>query len=140
MDWSRLETFSGFANLHRDLIHLRRNWFGVTSGLQGHTTQILRCDNEKKVIAYHRFDKGGPNDSVVVLINMSHEAVFDYKIGMPLEGYWHVILNSDNPQYDPEFGGKGMEDVTTMDGEMDECSVHLPWLIPAYSVMIYSQE
>ncbi len=140
IDWSRLETFQGFANLHRDLIHMRRNWFGVTAGLQGQNTQILRCDHERKVLAFHRFDQGGPKDSVVVLINLSHETYYDYNIGMPLEGHWHLRLNSDDQQYDPEFSGQGMHDVATSQGEMDGCSDYGSFLIPAYSVLIYSQE
>jgi 1,4-alpha-glucan branching enzyme len=81
IDWSRLEKFSGFANLHRDMIHIRRNWFGVTKGLQGQNVQIIRADNEKKVVFMHRWDQGGPKDSVVVLLNFSTETFSDYKVG-----------------------------------------------------------
>ncbi|GAB3280593.1 alpha-amylase family glycosyl hydrolase [Larkinella harenae] len=140
IDWSRLEKFKGFVNLHRDLIHQRRNWFGVTGGLQGQKTHILRCDQDKKVLAYHRFEQGGPKDSVVIVMNLSHETYYDYKIGMPAEGHWVLRLNSDDTQYDATFAGQGMVDAHTAEGEMDGYSVHANFLLPAYSVLIFSQE
>jgi 1,4-alpha-glucan branching enzyme len=140
LDWTRRDRFAGFVNLHRDLIHLRRNWFGVTSGLQGQHTQILRCDQEKKVIAFHRFEQGGAKDSVVVVINFSCQTHGDYKIGLPAEGTWSLRLNSDDAQYDDSFRGEGMINVDTHSGEMDGFGVHGAFELPAYSVLIYSQE
>ncbi|NIJ53685.1 alpha-amylase family glycosyl hydrolase [Dyadobacter arcticus] len=140
IDWTRLEKFSGFASLHRDLIHIRRNWFGVTKGLQGQNTQIIRADNDKKVIVMHRWDVGGPKDSVVVVFNFSIEAYSDYKVGFPRAGKWHLRFNSDNGNYDREFSNLGIIDSETMQGELDNLTDHVTLTIPPYSALVFSQE
>jgi 1,4-alpha-glucan branching enzyme len=140
IDWSRLEKFSGFANLHRDLIHLRRNWFGVTEGLQGQDVEILRSDNDKKVIVMHRYKSRGPKDSVVVVLNLSIETFDDYKVGFPREGSWKLRFNSDNASYDPDFSNLGVFDIETMPGEFDGLAQHVSLQIPPYTALIYSQE
>ncbi|TLV02630.1 alpha-amylase family glycosyl hydrolase [Dyadobacter luticola] len=140
IDWSRLERFSGFANLHKDMIHLRRNWFGVTKGLQGQNAEIIRVDNEKKVIVMHRWAEGGPKDSVMVVYNFSTETFSDYKIGFPRPGKWHIRFNSDSEHYDAEFSNQGSGDVETADGDFDGKSVYASLEIPPYSALIFSQE
>ncbi|WP_439582846.1 alpha-amylase family glycosyl hydrolase [Dyadobacter bucti] len=140
IDWSRLEKFSGFASLHRDLIHLRRNWFGVTGGLQAQNVEIIRADNEKKVIVMHRFNDGGPKDSVIVVLNFSTETFSDYKVGFPRGGKWNLRFNSDDEQYDPEFSHLGIFDLETMEGEFDNMPVHASLQIPPYTALIFSQE
>ncbi|MCE6987681.1 alpha-amylase family glycosyl hydrolase [Dyadobacter sp. CY323] len=140
IDWTRLEKFSGFATLHKDLIHLRRNWFGVTKGLQGQNAQIIRADNDKKVIIMHRWSEGGPKDDVMVVLNFSIETFSDYKVGFPRAGKWHLRFNSDNENYDPEFSHLGVFDIETVDGEFDEMPVHASLQIPPYSALVFSQE
>lgn len=140
IDWSRLEKFSGFAALHRDMIHIRRNWFGVTKGLQGQHIDIIRQDNEKKVIAMHRWAEGGPKDSVLVVFNFSTETFTDYKVGFPRAGKWNLRINSDNEYYDADFSHLGVFDVDTAEGEMDDCGQFASLQIPPYSALIFSQE
>ena len=140
IDWSRLEKFSGFANLHRDVIHLRRNWFGVTKGLQGQHVQILREDNDKKVLVLHRYADGGPKDSVLVAFNFSHETFEDYKVGLPRGGKWHLRFNSDLAEYDPDFSDQAVFDLETMEGEYDQCHHYASLHLPPYSALIFSQE
>jgi len=140
LDWSRQEQFAGFTNLHRDLIHLRRNWFGVTEGLQGQDVQIIRADNDKKVIVMHRYKDGGPKDSVVVVLNFSTETFDDYKVGFPRGGSWKLRFNSDNESYDQDFSNLGVFDISTMEGEFDNLSNYASLQIPPYSALIYSQE
>ena len=140
IDWSRLEKFAGFAALHRDIIHQRRNWFGVTAGLQGQNVDIIRADNEKKVLVMHRWIEGGPKDSVVVVLNFSTETFTDYKVGFPRAGKWHLRFNSDKAEYDPEFSNLAVHDTDTMEGEFDNCPIHASLHIPPYTALIYSQE
>jgi 1,4-alpha-glucan branching enzyme len=140
IDWSRLDKFNGFVNLHKDIIHQRRNWFGVTKGLQGQEVDILRKDNEKKVIAFHRWQHGGPKDSVVVVINFTNETYDDYKIGFPRKGKWHLRFNSDSKAYDDEFGDVATFDVDTADGDMDGQSCFAALTLPPYTALLFSQE
>ncbi len=60
LDWKRVEKYSGFVALHRDLIALRRNLHGTTAGLTGQHVEVLRVDEDKKVVVYHRWKEGGP--------------------------------------------------------------------------------
>jgi 1,4-alpha-glucan branching enzyme len=140
IDWTRLEKFSGFADLHRDLIHLRRNWFGVTGGLQGQEVEIIREDHEKKILAMHRWQTGGPKDSVIVVLNFSTQGVDDYKIGLPRAGKWHLRFNSDNEHYDRDFSNQAVFDLETSEGEFDNHPVHASLHIPPYTALIFSQE
>jgi 1,4-alpha-glucan branching enzyme len=140
IDWSRLEKFSGFATLHRDIIHLRRNWFGVTAGLQGQEVQVIREDNERKILVMHRWQNGGPKDSVVVVLNFSTETFEDYKVGFPRAGKWNLRFNSDSEQYDPEFSNQAVIDIETMDGDYDGFPVHAALHVPPYTALIFSQE
>jgi 1,4-alpha-glucan branching enzyme len=41
IDWTMATTFAGITSLYRDMIHLRRNWFNSTRGLQGANLHIL---------------------------------------------------------------------------------------------------
>ena len=140
LDWSRLETFSGFANLHRDLIHLRRNLTGTTNGLSGQHVQIIRVDNERKVLAMHRWKDGGPGDSVMVVFNFSAQPYDAYAIGFPADGHWKARFNSDWRGYDEEFSDQEVFDVVTQDQECDGLPQSATLSLAPYSVVIYSQD
>ena len=103
LDWSKVERFPGIVTMYRDLIRLRRNWFNQTRGLRGHHTNVFHVNDYDKVIAYHRYDQGGPGDDVVILANFANRAYDSYEIGLPRSGPWHVRLNSDWSGYSPDF-------------------------------------
>lgn len=71
IDWTMATTFVGITRLYRNMIHLRRNWFNNTRGLQGANLHILPvfADN---VLVYHRWDQGRAGDDVVVVCNFSN--------------------------------------------------------------------
>ncbi len=69
LDWDQRDEFHGIVRLYRDLIRLRLNRDGFTRGLCGQFTQVYHLHDERKVIAFHRWDKGGPADDVVVVAN-----------------------------------------------------------------------
>jgi 1,4-alpha-glucan branching enzyme len=115
MDWSKQNEYEGILRMHRDLIALRRAADGVTRGLRGPNIAILRADDKSKVLAYHRWDQGGPGDDVVVVTNFADRHVADLRIGLPAPGRWRVRFNSDAPQYALEFGGHDAFD-TDADG------------------------
>ena len=73
IDWSRAEDEHGILGMYRDLIALRRNLSGVTRGLCGQNIHIYHFDDGAKLIAFHRWDKQGPTDSVVVVVNMTNQ-------------------------------------------------------------------
>lgn len=61
------------VRLYRDLVALRSNRAGQTRGLTAWGCKIARVDEGKNVLAYHRYEHGGPGDDVVVVANFSHQ-------------------------------------------------------------------
>lgn len=110
IDWRRRERFAGIVRLYRDLIRLRRNKDGNTGGLRGHHTHVFHRNDTDKVIAFRRWDRGGPKDDVIVLANWSNRTFNSYRIGVPRGGRWRVRFNSDSRLYSELFGDFGSFD------------------------------
>jgi 1,4-alpha-glucan branching enzyme len=103
LDWSKRHRHAGLLQLHRDLIRLRRNGDDTTRGLRGPRITVHDRGHDARVLAYHRWESGGPRDDVIVLVNLSATPYPDYRVGVPREGRWRVHFNSDWAGYDPEF-------------------------------------
>jgi 1,4-alpha-glucan branching enzyme len=140
LDWGRAERHRGLVQLHRDLIGLRRNRAGLTRGLCGQHVHVHHVNESGKVLAFHRWDRGGPRDDVVVVANFSHRAYPDYAVGFPRGGRWRLRFNSDWQGYSSLFGGMLSGDGTAHPGPWDG----LPWrgsvALAPYSVLIFSQD
>lgn len=104
MDWSNLSRFGGIHDLYQRLIRLRRNWDNNTRGLRGQHVNVFHVNNNDKVIAFHRWEDGGPGDDVVVVVNFANRGYNSYTLGLPREGTWYVRFNSDWQGYSPDFG------------------------------------
>ncbi len=139
MDWNKVDRFRGIVNLYRDLIQLRRNWFNNTRGLRGHHTNVFHINPADKVIAFHRWQSGGPGDDVVVVLNFGNRAYSSYSLGFPRLGTWHVRFNSDWPGYSSDFGNHHSYPTTADWGEQDRlpCRGHVG--IGPYTAIILSQ-
>jgi len=139
VDWDQRDEFHGIVRLYRDLIRLRLNREGWTRGLCGQFTQVYHLNDERKILAFHRWDKGGPADDVVVVANFSHEARAGHVIGFPAAGIWKLRFNSDWQGYSDDFSNHPSTDVTAEPGPCDG----LPWqaavAVGPYSVLIFSQ-
>jgi len=140
VDWSRLDRFAGIVALYRDLIALRRNLRGTTAGLQGRGVQVHHVDDEQKVVAFHRWDSGGPGDDVVVVANFADRAYPAYTVGFPRGGRWRVRLNTDWAGYDPSFGRQHGYDTDARPGEWDGLPCHADVGLGPYSALILSQD
>ena len=86
VDWDQRDEFRGIVRLYRDLIRLRLNRDGFTRGLCGQFTQVYHLHDERKLLAFRRWDDGGPGDDVVVVANFRNEPQDGYVIGFPAEG------------------------------------------------------
>ena len=139
VDWDQCAEFHGIVRLYRDLISLRSNKEGLTRGLCGQFTQVFHLNNERKVIAFHRWDKGGIADDVVIVANFLHEAQADYIIGFPAEGTWKLRFNSDWEGYNDDFGNFTCSDIIAKEGEYDGLPFHATVSVGSYSVVIFSQ-
>ena len=119
LDWNKATTYPGIVNLYRDLIHLRRNWYNNTRGLRGQYVNLYHVNDNDKVIAFHRWEDGGPGDDAVVIANMSSEAFGSYNLGFPNAGLWKMRFNSDWSGNTTEFGNFLSYDTEAQQGEKD---------------------
>ena len=138
LDWSQAGSFSGIISLYRDLIQLRRNWHNNTRGLHGPNINIFHINNDAKVVAFHRWDRGGPGDDVLVVANFSATAFPSYNIGLPREGTWYLRFNSDWQGYSADFGNIGY-DTTASSGENQNMPFNANVGLGPYSCYIFSQ-
>jgi 1,4-alpha-glucan branching enzyme len=140
LDWARLQAFSGIHLLYRDLIRLSRNWFNQTRGLRGQHINVHHVNNADKVIAFHRWEKGGLGDDVVVIANFADRSYDSYALGMPRAGQWYVRFNSDWQGYSADFGNHLGYNTTAGGGSMDGMPFQANVGIGPYSVLILSQD
>jgi 1,4-alpha-glucan branching enzyme len=140
LDWGNVTTYTGILDLYRDLIHLRRDWSATTHGLQGANCNVFHVNNEAKVVAFHRYDQGGPGDDVVVVLNFAETGYAAYQLGLPRAGTWRVRLNSDWTGYDPGFGDWASDDTTATGPPQDGLPYSAPIGLGPYTVIILSQD
>ena len=138
--WENADTYAGILSLYRDLIQLRRNWHDTTRGLRGPSVNVHHVNDDDNVLAYHRWDRGGPRDDVVVVLNVANRSYQGYRIGLPRPGLWRVRFNSDYAGYGDDFGGQPTFDTSTDQQPADG----MPWSasigLAAYSAAMLSQD
>jgi 1,4-alpha-glucan branching enzyme len=140
LDWSKLNTYSGIQALYRDLIRLRRNWFNQTRGLRGQHLNVHHANNADKLIAYHRWENGGPGDDVVVVANFANRSYDSYALGFPRAGQWRVRFNSDWQGYSPDFGNRPGYDTVAVSHPRDAMPFQASVGLGPYAVLILSQD
>jgi 1,4-alpha-glucan branching enzyme len=130
IDWKNLDTYKNYVHFFKDIIALRRNLEGNTKGLQSQHIAIQHLDNDSKILAFHRFDKGGSQDSVFVLINFANRYLENYQVEFPSEGNWTLRLNSDTTYYDPK--NKNRDINLSMEGSKGHLN------IAEYQILIFT--
>nr|BDT32325.1 alpha-amylase family glycosyl hydrolase [Myxococcus sp. MH1] len=141
LDWKKKETYAGINQAYTDLIKLRRNWNDNTAGLRGEHVNVHHVNNHDKVVAFHRWDKGGAGDDTIVIVNFGGKHLSDYELGLPSDGTWKVRYNSDWKGYSDNFGNAQSFDVggrwTGKDGLPASGSLNN---LGPYSVVILSKD
>ncbi len=140
VDWSLRRTHAGLLRLHADLIGLRRNRSGTTAGLRGRTSLVHHVDTDAKVLAWHRWESGGPRDDVVVVASFSTEARTRLRIGVPRPGMWRLRFNADWEGYDPEFQTVDAHDAESEPVAWDGMAQSIVLDLGPYTVLILSQD
>lgn len=143
MNWTRPVTapYSGTLALYRDLIHLRRNLRGTTSGLSGDGTNVFLTLDNLNVVAWHRYTGGNaPGDDVVIVANLSSASYAQFEIGFPRAGTWFEHFNSDSTTYGADFTNvaAGQTITTTPQGQHGFSQRGTIGIGP-YSVVVFSQ-
>lgn len=133
LEWQKAERFSGIVLAHKHLIALRKNGYGNTAGLLGPSIAILHLNENAKVLAYHRWDRGGPHDDVIVIYNFANQVWKDYVINFPRTGDWIVRFNSSWHGYGPDFKSVKVSEINVQNntGALN---------LAPYSVLILSQD
>jgi 1,4-alpha-glucan branching enzyme len=140
LDWGNATTYAGILRLYHDLIHLRRDGFATTRGLQGDNCNVFHVNDGAKVVAFHRYDQGGPGDDVVVVLNFAEAGYPAYRIGLPRAGTWRVRFNSDWNGYDPGFGNWASYDTTADGPPQDGLPLSGAVGLGPYTALILSQD
>ena len=140
VDWGLCHRHAGLLQLHRDLVSLRRNVFDVSRGLRGPSISVHHVNQTERVLAYHRWQNGGPRDDVIVLANFSATPLPDYRVGVPRAGRWRVRFNSDWDGYDPEFETVESVDANASKEPRDGLKHTIEVGLGPYSVVILSQD
>lgn len=140
LSWCRADKFDGIVHMYREMIALRRNLHGTTAGLSGSFVQIFHVNNEDKILAMHRWDKGGPKDSVIIIFNFANKAHNGYSIGLPCNGIWKARFNSDWEGFDEKFTNHSSFDTEAQEGEKDGQPFNGLINIGPYSFLVYSQD
>ena len=143
LDWKKAQTQSGIVHVYCDLIRLRRNLDGRSAGLTGAHINGFHVNDEEKVIAYHRWNQGGPGDDVVVVANFANCARDAYTVGFPRQGVWRIRFNSDRRIYANSFGDHRCPDIIAAKPRSDGIDGMPYWgnvTLAPYTVLILSQD
>lgn len=107
LDWELLSQpeYRGMQMLVRDLNRLYLSMVSLhDSEFSQEGFEWLDChDAAQSIVAYLR--RGGGDDPVLVVLNFAAVARSDYRVGVPLSGFYQEILSSDAGIY----GGGGMD-------------------------------
>ena len=142
LDWNKRNIYAGIWDLYQTLIRLRRNWYNNTGGLKGQHVNVYNINNTEKLIAYHRWDTGGPGDDVIVIANFGNRNYDSYTLGFPREGTWYVRFNSDWNGYSSDFSNQPGYDIISrrvLGGDSDGLLFTGNIGIGPYSALILSQ-
>jgi 1,4-alpha-glucan branching enzyme len=140
IDWTRLETYAGVHALYRDLVRLRRDWWDTTRGLRGQDVHVHHVNEADKLVAFHRWDAGGPRDDVVVVLNFADRSYDGYWLGLPRAGEWKVRLNSDWRGYGDDYADTPSFHTRADGGPMHDMPHSAPVGIGPYTCIILSQD
>lgn len=133
LDWELAARNPGMIEAYKHLIALRKNVHGLTAGLTGQDINLMHVDEDNKVIAFHRWDKGGPKDDVVVVVNFGDRQHKTYALKFPRSGTWRVRFNSSWKGYHQDFKEVAIAETVVENGDGTLA-------LPPSSVLIFSQD
>jgi 1,4-alpha-glucan branching enzyme len=139
LDWNLRHDFSGIVRLYADLANLRLNKGGTTRGLTGQNVHVHHVNEADNMIAFHRWNEGGPGDDVVIIMNFSTEPRHAYRIGFPSEGSWELRFNSDSHYYSPDFSNGPSSSALAHANPHDNMAASGEISIAPYSLLIFSK-
>lgn len=145
LNWTNETTYSGWTTMYQRLIAYRVNFFGNTAGLTDPSINVFHEDSTGGVVAWDRYNSSSPcTDDVVVAANLNSSATAsNYRIGLPCQGTWKVIFNSDSTNYNSQFGNAGPAEGTTFSAQniaWDGLNYSIADTIGKWSVIILAKD
>ena len=119
----------------RDLLAVRRQH----PGLRGQGFRPVWASDEDRVLAFHRWVPGAGHD-VMVVVNLSTDDRYGYRIGFPGGGEWREVFNSDAYEnwVNPDCTGNGGR--VAADGEGMHGFAHSAALtLPANGLLVFAR-
>lgn len=139
LDWHLLQykDHEGITSLIRDLNH----WYTSTPSLakRDHDQQgfsWINCqDSENSVVSFLRFGES-PEETFAVVINSTPVERSHYRMGLPFEGEWKELLNTDASSYGGSDGGN-MGKISSVSREWDNQKCSAEVFLPGLTTMIF---
>ena len=100
---------------------------------------MFHVNETAKVIAYRRWDQGGPGDDVIVVANFSAKAFARYDLGLPRAGAWKARFSSNDAKYSADFPATPTADVATTATARDGFAQMGSLQLGPYQVLVLSQ-
>jgi 1,4-alpha-glucan branching enzyme len=98
IDWSHKTTYAGIFDFYKTLINLRTSDPALFANSN---LDVIHVNEGANVIAFRRFDDDG--NEYLAVANFSNIDFTSYRLGLPRDGDWTEVINSE----DPAFMGDG---------------------------------
>jgi 1,4-alpha-glucan branching enzyme len=138
LDWWVLDypNHQGVQRLIKDLNQLYHSTSALyTYDFEWNGFEWIDCnDAQQSVLSYLRKDDKG--DQVVVILNLTPVPREHYRIGVPQDGVWQEVLNSDSAHYGGSNMGNGVLKLTADQGEWMGRPWSLELILPPLAAIV----
>jgi len=139
LDWYLLEDrrHRGIWNYWKDLLHLyKKNQALYELDYCREGFEWINADDcDRKVYSFVRYSRDREK-SLLFVCNFSCHTWSDYRVGVPEDGIYKLVLNSD----DMKYGGEGIIKNESFPAEIKECEERkfsISFALPAYGAVIF---
>jgi 1,4-alpha-glucan branching enzyme len=134
VDWRKKAQNAGFFRFMKDAVRLRRTQPALRADGAQNLYHVNDADN---VLALQRWTAAG-NDLVVV-VSLANREFGGYRLGFPLAGTWHEILNGDAAIYGGENRGNGGR-IEASGGALHGLPASASITLPRMAVLVFARE
>jgi 1,4-alpha-glucan branching enzyme len=129
------KSMADYLRFTQDIIKLR--W--RQPALRGDNVRVFHVHKQNRVIAFHRWLEGEGRD-VIVVASLNESTWNDYQIGLPFDGQWLEIFNSDvyDNWVNPIVAGNGGA-IEASGGPMHGFKASSPIVIPANGLVVFAR-
>jgi 1,4-alpha-glucan branching enzyme len=129
------KSMADYLRFTQDIIKLR--W--RQPALRGDNVRVFHVHKQNRVIAFHRWLEGEGRD-VIVVASLNESTWNDYQIGLPFDGQWLEIFNSDvyDNWVNPIVAGNGGA-IEASGGPMHGFKASSSIVIPANGLVVFAR-